>query len=79
MCIRDRARTGASFLNGSGDYAIAFSTGRDDALPNAKMTPLFAAVADATEEAILNALFRATSVGDVAALPIDAVRALLAR
>lgn len=70
------ARTGAAFSNGSGDYALAFSTApsvrrtpaRRDAvaaisdMPNDRMTPLFVAVADATEEAILNSLFRATTV-----------------
>lgn len=86
------ARTGASFSNGSGDYAIAFSTAehlriRIDAegattggevLRNDAMTPLFRAVAEATEEAIWNSLFRAHTVrgrdGHVAeALPVEAV------
>ncbi len=68
------ARTGASFSNGSGDYAIAFSTATAlrrtpraaltgaPVLSNAAMTPLFIAVADATEEAIVNSLLQATSV-----------------
>jgi D-aminopeptidase len=70
------ARTGASFSNGSGDYAIAFSTAasqrlRIDAeaatvggpvLNNEAMTPLFRAVAEATEEAIWNSLFTARAV-----------------
>jgi len=69
------ARTGAAGSNGSGDYAIAFSTAesvriRADAktarsvqtLANDAMSPLFLAVIDATEEAIYNSLLRATSV-----------------
>ncbi len=89
------ARTGASFGNGSGDYAIAFSTApslriRDDGgstvgaavLRNDAMSPLFVAVADATEEAIVNSLLQATTTTGsgrtVPALPLDAVRAALA-
>ena len=69
------ARTGASFSNGSGDYAIAFSThpavrrntsNRDPAavreLPNDGISPLFQAAIEATEEAILNSLFTAVTV-----------------
>ena len=67
------ARTGASFSNGSGDYAIAFSTSRATfdggaTVGNSKMSPYFAAVADATEEAILDSLFLAHPVGGVPAL-----------
>ena len=85
------ARTGAAATNGSGDYAIAFSTApevrikssgdnrapRDvKLLPNDAMSPLFLAVIEATEEAIYNSLFRATTVTGrknrtVEALPID--------
>ena len=84
------ARTGAAGTNGSGDYAIAFSTApelrikpansnapRDvKALPNDAMSPLFLAVIEATEEAILNSLFRATTVNGkdkrtIEALPLD--------
>ncbi|HEX8399398.1 MAG TPA: P1 family peptidase [Pyrinomonadaceae bacterium] len=84
------ARTGAAGTNGSGDYAIAFSTApelriksansnapRDvKALPNDAMSPLFLAVIEATEEAILNSLFRATTVTGkdkrtVEALPLE--------
>lgn len=66
------ARTGASFSNGSGDYAIAFCTAdalriRDDGrkttggevLRNDAMSSLFLAVADAVEQAILDSLLRA--------------------
>ncbi|MGH7576554.1 MAG: P1 family peptidase [Longimicrobiales bacterium] len=84
------ARTGASMTNGSGDYVIAFSTapsvrriaGAGDAatrsaaeLANDAMSPLFQAVAEATEEAIYNSLFRAHTVRSggrtVEALPLD--------
>jgi D-aminopeptidase len=68
------ARTGATMSNGSGDYVIAFSTAetvrrRSDGrtrtvedLDNEAMTPLFQAVAEATEEAVYNSLFRAVTV-----------------
>jgi D-aminopeptidase len=66
------ARTGSSMTNGSGDYAIAFSTNNrvNSAEPlrsikivgNDAMSPLFQAVIEATEEAIVNSLFRATTV-----------------
>lgn len=70
------ARTGAAGTNGSGDYAIAFSTApelRIRNLPNIRlkptaaqlaneaMSPLFLAVIEATEEAIYNSLFRAAT------------------
>ena len=69
------ARTGASGSNGSGDYAIAFSTARGALKPKAAqaertatllsndaMSPLFLAVIEATEEAIYNSLFVAETV-----------------
>lgn len=80
-------RTGSSFSNGSGDYVIAFSTSPDvrrasdstthagRTLSNNSMSPLFQAVAEATEEAIYNSLLRATTVTGngrtVEALPLD--------
>ena len=97
------ARTGSEFSNGSGDYAIAFSTAdsvrRTPArrmapspivdLPNDLMSPLFVAVADATEEAIYNSMLMAHTVRSrdpltgkavvVEALDIGKVKALLAR
>ncbi len=89
------ARTGASMSNGSGDYVIAFSTaesvrrGAAEAprpildLPNDRMSPLFQAVAEATEEAIYNSLFRAVTTtghrGTIEALPLDAVLSILER
>lgn len=71
------ARTGSAASNGSGDYAIAFSTIRQPAslLSNDAMSPLFLAAIEATEEAIYNSLFRAkTTTGrgrTVDALPIE--------
>ena len=68
-------RTGASGSNGSGDYAIAFSTQRGTpAVMNDAMSPLFLATVEATEEAVYNSLFKAvTTSGNgrtVHALPI---------
>jgi D-aminopeptidase len=67
------ARTGSPMTNGSGDYAIAFSTNPDVRrtperrskpsmiadLPNDQMSPLFEAAVEATEEAVINSLFAA--------------------
>ncbi|MFV0388264.1 MAG: P1 family peptidase [Pyrinomonadaceae bacterium] len=78
------ARTGSAFTNGSGDYAIAFSTDTDTAklLGNDKISPLFLATIEATEEAIYNSLFMATTVtgrdGNRAdALPLDETKKIL--
>ena len=88
------ARTGSSYSNGSGDYAIAFSTSPEARtrhgetaprpralLPSEAMSPLFQAVLEATEEAVYNSLFRATTVSGrgvtVEAIPLDRVRAIL--
>jgi D-aminopeptidase len=73
------ARTGAAGTNGSGDYAIAFSTARNATtlLRNDDISPLFLAVIEATEEAIDNSLFKATDVRDVKALPLDRVIPML--
>jgi D-aminopeptidase len=83
------ARTGTSASNGSGDYAIAFSTApqvriraNDKALTrnvevvtNDAMSPLFLAVIEATEEAVYNSMFKATTVTGnghtVEGLPIE--------
>lgn len=89
------ARTGSSMSNGSGDYVIAFSTAssvrRTDGnaartiqdLPNDGVSSLFVAVADATEEAVYNSLFKATTTanrrGSVEALPIDRTLEILRR
>lgn len=85
------ARTGYISENGSGDYFIAFSTLRDSAnqdqrrithLRNEDITPLFRAVIEATEEAVYNSLFRATTMqgrdNHVAEeLPIEQTREIL--
>jgi D-aminopeptidase len=69
-------RTGAAGTNGSGDYVIAFTTNRTLAalLRNDDISPLFLATIEATEEAIYNSLFKATtvtsSIGTAEALPI---------
>jgi len=85
--IMGLARTGSSASNGSGDYVIAFSTAEEvrrregerthdiTELSNDRMSPLFQAVVEATEEAIYNSLLKATAVTGmgrtVDALPID--------
>lgn len=69
------ARTGSSFSNGSGDFAIAFSTAPDlrtrfgssatqtrTLLPADGVSPLFQAALEATEEAVYNSLLKATPV-----------------
>ena len=88
------ARTGSFASNGSGDYVIAFSTDpavrrprESDAavttpsLVNASMSPLFAATAEATEEAIYNAIFKATTVsssrGTLEAIPVEDLERVL--
>jgi D-aminopeptidase len=77
------ARTGSTGSNGSGDYAIAFTTVRSPGrlVTNDAMSPLFQAVMEATEEAIYNSLFKAVTVTGnghtVSALPIDRVRQIL--
>ncbi|MGC4807908.1 P1 family peptidase [Micromonospora sp. DT233] len=56
------SRVGAAYQHGSGDYAIAFSTGpRPRPVPDALLDPLFAAVGDSVEEALLNSLFMAVT------------------
>jgi D-aminopeptidase len=79
------ARTGAAGSNGSGDYAIAFSTAdmATTRLSNDATSPLFLAVIEATEEAIYNSLTRATTMTGsghtIEALPLDKLRALAAQ
>lgn len=76
-------RTGSAGSNGSGDYAIAFSTYRGGGpfMSNDAVSPLFLAVVEATEEAVYNSLFRAETVESngrkVEALPLDRVLAIL--
>ena len=77
------SRTGASMTNGSGDYVISFSTtgATETLVSNNRLSPLFQAVAEATEEAIYNSLFRATTMqghhGIVEALPLKETIAIL--
>jgi len=90
------ARTGSSGSHGSGDYVIAFSTTNRYApfatepavrpvplLREDHLSPLLAAVIEATEEAIYNSLLQATTVTGreglvVEALPVEKLKALLA-
>ncbi|MBQ0891759.1 P1 family peptidase [Micromonospora sp. U56] len=60
-------RVGASYSNASGDYAIAFSTAQPDQspIPDGEINPVFAAVLDAVEEALLNSLFTAVTTTGV--------------
>ncbi|MCB0634140.1 MAG: P1 family peptidase [Saprospiraceae bacterium] len=85
------ARTGGIASNGSGDYVIAFSTAetlrvpyradgsllQQEVLHNDRISPLFLATIEATEEAIINSLFAAeTMTGNghtVEALPVERV------
>lgn len=86
------ARTGSTYSNGSGDFAVAFSTsglspasppssGAVDAPRAMPLDALFEATLDATEEAIYNSLLKATdTTGNgrtVRALPVDELKGLL--
>ncbi len=95
------ARTGSAMTNGSGDYVISFSTAQSvrrtperrnsnatpEEIPNGNMSPLFQAVAEATEEAIYNSMLMARTVTTydvrqqrertVEELPVDKVREIL--
>jgi D-aminopeptidase len=80
-------RTGASGSNGSGDYIIAATTAEDLRIPhtsptmyeqwrelrNDELDLLFQAVAEATEEAIINSLFAATTVKAAKRIPVEAL------
>ena len=89
------ARTGGYYSNGSGDYAIAFSTAPEVRIPrrskdrtlklevlrNSSMSPLFLAAAEATEEAILNSMFKSGEMKGqngrvIRALPLDKLEEL---
>lgn len=83
------ARAGSAASNGSGDYAITFSTAEQvrihsndksltrhiEVLTNDAMSPLFLAAIEATEEAVYNSMFRATTMSGnghtIQALPIE--------
>ena len=87
------ARTGSTYSNGSGDFAIAFSTHPTlrvtvasgpqprTVLPTDDLSALFEAAMDATEEAIYNSMLKAVdTIGNgrtVRALPIEPLRNLL--
>ncbi len=88
------ARTGSVAHHGSGEIFVAFSTAtteRDErpplrvdraVVPDGHLNPLFAATVDATEEAVLNALWAAVDTTGrdgrlVHALPHEPVLALL--
>lgn len=87
------ARTGSTYSNGSGDFAIAFSThpslrvtGASTAqqktvLPTDAVSGLFEAALDGTEEAIYNSMLKAADTRGngrtVRALPVEELKALL--
>ena len=93
--IMGLARTGSSASNGSGDYALAFSTNEKvrrafnatrlttEELANEQMSGLFEGAVEATEEAIYNSLFEATTTTSngrtIEAIPLDKVRAVLTK
>jgi len=86
------AKTGGIASNGSGDYVIAFSSAKNnfinesekstlyksETLKNDYLSPLFLAVIEATEEAIINSLFAAKTMtgrdgNEVRSLPVERV------
>jgi len=95
--IMGMAKTGGIASNGSGDYVIAFSAneavrishnpkqslGTYSFLHNHYMSPLFMATIEATEEAIINSLFAAQSVGkstqgeEVSPIPIKEILTIM--
>src|SRR4051812_38529307 len=93
--IMGLSRTGSSASNGSGDYVLAFSTNdkvrravtatrlTTEELANEQMSGLFEGAVEATEEAIYNSLFEATTTKSngrtIEAIPLDKVRAVLAK
>lgn len=94
--IMGLAKTGGVASNGSGDYVIAVSTALENRiahqnkslfeqkklLKNAAMTPLFLATIEATEEAILNSLFAASTMKgrdghEVEAIPLEKIMKIM--
>ena len=88
------ARTGAAMSNGSGDYAVAYSTAKEvrrvgndpvvthREVPNERISPLFLAAIEATQEAIYNSLCMAeTTKGyqgvTIEAIPLEKVHSLI--
>jgi len=89
-------RTGGYYSNGSGDYAVAFSTAEGLRVParsesrtmtieilrNNQMSRLFLAAAEASEEAILNSLFKAQDMEGqggrkIGALPLERLKKIM--
>jgi D-aminopeptidase len=89
-------RTGGFYSTGSGDYCVAFSSAESVRFPHSttentlkqeilrtdRMSPLFLAAAEASEEAILNSLFKATTMEGKGrrkeeSLPLDKVKAIM--
>lgn len=85
-------RTGSSMSHGSGDYVIAFSTASSvpaatgnpgpAILDDDGLSPLFQAVVEATEEAIINSLLKATDTQGyrgkkAGAVPVERVKEIL--
>jgi len=93
--IMGLARTGSYASNGSGDYVIAFSTANGvrratsgilrnvEDLPNDRVSALFEATVEATEESVYNSLLKAVTVTSngrtVEALPLDETVEILRR
>ncbi len=81
------AMTGSAGSNGSGDYAVAFSTAVECRVPyrpaartltvpvlhNDAVSPLFQAVKEATEEAVYNSLFTAETTAGVDGHKVEAL------
>jgi len=95
-CTQALGRVGSFTSNGSGDYVIAFSTERSGRIPyrtrerarnvellyNDSLSPLFLACMEATEEAIYNSMFMATTITGrdghrVEAIPVEQVKQVL--
>jgi D-aminopeptidase len=80
------ARTGTYGGNGSGDFTIAFTTGKKphDGHGDEFLNPVYKATVEATEEAVINALFAAETMtgykGHIRhALPLDQVRDIFSK
>lgn len=83
--IMGLARTGSSMSNGSGDFVIAFSTAervahgrgerveRYSRVPSDRLSPVFQAVVEATEEAVYNALVAAETMTGHGGRTVEAI------
>ena len=80
------ARVGSSFTNGSGDFAVAFSTAPENrvahgdesprprtSLPTDAVSPLFQAALEGVEEAVYNALLRAEDMTGAGGRTVEAI------